>query len=39
MGFFLCCLGMDEGGGHGDKKTHFPKICHTCPTIMRLGLP
>ena len=21
----------------GDKKTPIPKICHTCPTMMKLG--
>ena len=25
------------GGGEGETPTPFPKICHTYPTIMKLG--
>ena len=28
---------MDEEGGKGVKKALFPKICHTYPTMMKLG--
>ena len=33
MGFF----GSAHGGGGGGKKAPLPKICHTCPTMMKLG--
>ena len=34
MGFFGTAHGSGGGGG---KKTPLPKICHTYPTMMRLG--
>ena len=33
MGFF----GAAHGYGGGGKKAPLPKICHTYPTIMKLG--
>ena len=35
-GHFRGCSRM-AGGGRGGKKTLLPKICHTDPTIMKLG--
>ena len=42
MGFFGAAHGWGWGGGGGGggggvKKAPFPKICHTYPTIMKLG--
>ena len=28
---------MDVEGGGGNKKAPLPKICHTYPTMMKLG--
>ena len=33
-GLFLGCSWMGEGG---TKRPSFPKICHTYPTMMKLG--
>ena len=33
-GLFLGCSWMDGGGA---KRPSFPKICHTYPTMMKLG--
>ena len=35
MGFFGAAHGW--GGGGGGKKATLPKICHTYPTMMKLG--
>ena len=35
MGFFGAAHGWGEWGG--DKKAPLPKICHTYPTMMKLG--
>ena len=34
MGFFGAFPGLMDGGG---KKAPLPKICHTYPTMMKLG--
>ena len=35
---FRCCSRMGEkGGGGGAKRPPFLKICHTYPTMMKLG--
>ena len=34
MGFFEAAHG---GGGGGGKKATLPKICHSYPTMMKLG--
>ena len=36
MGIFGAAHGWGGGEG-GDKKTPLPKICHKCPTMMKLG--
>ena len=28
---------LTDGGGGGGKKAPLPKICHTYPTMMKLG--
>ena len=33
VGFFWAAYGW----GGGDQKTSLPKICHTYPTMMKLG--
>ena len=37
MGLFGAAHGSGVGGGVGGKKTPLSKICHTYPTIMKLG--
>ena len=34
MGIFGAAHGL---GGGGAKRPHFPKVCHTYPTMMKLG--
>ena len=35
----MCLFGAAHGwGGGGAKKSPVPKICHTHPTMMRLGI-
>ena len=36
MGFFVAPPGCGEGEG-GSKRPALPKICHTYPTMMKLG--
>ena len=35
--FYLTLFGVADGWGGRGKKSHFPKICHTYPTIKKLG--
>ena len=36
LNLFCCCSRM--GGGEEGKKASLPKICHTYPTMMKLGI-
>ena len=37
MGFFKAADRLGGGGGEEGQKGRLPKICHTCPTMMKLG--
>ena len=36
IGIFEAAYGLG-GGGRGAKRPPIPKICHTYPTVMKLG--
>ena len=37
MGFFGAAYGLGGGGEGRAKRPHLSKICHTYPTVMKLG--
>ena len=37
MGFFGAAHGRGSGGGGGAKRPSLPKMCHTYPTMIKLG--
>ena len=36
-GWAFLCFSRMRGGGGGGQKAPVPKICHTYPTVMKLG--